>query len=218
MNQKEQAFTKLLLEENTRQNLTRITDPSEIAAKHFADSLTLLKHLPQKGKIIDVGTGAGFPAVPLAIANENLEITALDSLNKRIDFLKSAKQQLKLDNFHPLHARAELLAQTKEYREQFDACVSRAVANLAALCEYCLPFVKIGGLFIAMKGKTADEETAEAAFAIKTLGGTLKQTIPYTLPGIDNHCLVIIEKTKATPANFPRQRVNISKNPLHPTT
>ena len=213
MNNKQQLFTTLLLEENTRQNLTRITDPAEIAAKHFADSLTLLPHLPGEGKIIDVGTGAGFPAVPIAIAT-NLEVTALDSLNKRVEFLQRAKQQLQLDNFHPLHARAEQLAILPEYREQFDACISRAVANLAALCEYCLPFVRVGGLFIAMKGKAADEETAEAAFAIKTLGGTLKQTIPYTLPGIDNHCLVIIEKIKATPEKFPRQRVNISKTPL----
>ena len=213
MHTKQQAFTKLLLEENTRQNLTRITDPAEIAVKHFDDCLTLLPYLPKEGNLIDIGTGAGFPAVPLAIATK-LEVTALDSLNKRVEFLQRVKNDLQLENFHPIHARAEQLAQTKEYREKFDVCVSRAVANLAALCEYCLPFVRKGGTFIAMKGQNPDEEVAEASFAISELGGKLKEIVPYALPGADHHCLVIIEKIKATPTKYPRQRVNISKKPL----
>ena len=213
MNTKQQLFTTLLLEENTRQNLTRITDPAEIAVKHFDDCLTLLPYLPKEGKVIDIGTGAGFPAVPIAIATE-LEVTALDSLGKRVEFLQTAKSELSLENFHPIHARAEQLAQEKEYREKFDICVSRAVANLAALCEYCLPFVRKGGTFIAMKGQNPAEEIGEASFAISELGGKLKEIVPYALPGADHHCLVIIEKIKPTPAKYPRQRVNISKKPL----
>ena len=167
----------------------------------------------QEPRVIDIGTGAGFPGVVWKIFRPDLNITLLDSLHKRIYYLELLKEELNLD-YTTIHARSEELALNTDYRERFDIAVSRAVANLPALCEYCLPFVKFGGIMLAMKGKNAEDEVKSAGNALKLLGGEIKEIINYKLPSGDKRSLVIIEKIMKTPLNYPRQRVNIVKNPL----
>ena len=215
-------YANLLKEWNEKMNLTNITDDKGIAIRHFIDSLTLVPHLEQeavrKGKkklsLIDVGTGAGFPGIPLKVVMHDLEVTLLDSLRKRVGFLDAVCEALGLSGISTLHSRAEDAGRSKQYREKYDVATARAVAPLPILCEYCLPFVKIGGIFLAMKGNV--EEEAEASKkAIVTLGGTLETLHHFTLPGTDmNRSIIVIRKVRATPAKYPRQAGKPEKEPI----
>jgi len=215
-------YARLLKEWNEKMNLTNITDDKGIAIRHFIDSLTLVSHLEEesakKGKknlsLIDVGTGAGFPGIPLKVAMPALEVTLLDSLRKRVSFLDAVCAALDLKGITTLHSRAEDAGLSRQYREKFDVATARAVASLPVLCEYCLPFVKVGGIFLAMKGNV--EEEAEAAKkAIVTLGGTIETLHHFTLPGTDmNRSIIVIRKLRATPARYPRQAGKPEKEPL----
>lgn len=208
-------YMNLLLEWNEKINLTAITDKKEIILKHFVDSLTIYKLLGEKKKIVDIGTGAGFPGIPLAIMNSQNQITLVDSLNKRINFLNEVKEKINLKNIIAIHSRAEELGQNKLYRENFDIAVSRAVANLSVLVEYLLPTVKIGGSVICMKGNQVEEEIEQAKFAINELGGIIKDKIEFCLPKTDmKRNIIIIEKVKNTPKRYPRKAGIPAKNPL----
>ncbi len=210
-------YKKLLKEWNEKINITSITDDIEIDIKHFIDSLTpLLTGLfNEKKKIIDIGTGGGFPGVPLKIVRNELDITLLDSLNKRIIFLNEVINSLGLKEIEAVHKRAEELSRKEEYREQYDICISRAVASLNTLSEYCIPFVKKGGYFISMKGPDVEEELKESENAIKILGGKVIDKKIITLPMSEiNHSLIIIEKVKETPTKYPRGGGKPKKNPL----
>lgn len=208
-------YMQLLLEWNNKINLTAITIPEEIILKHFIDSLTIYKKLIRGAKIIDVGTGAGFPGIPLAIIDENLKITLNDSLNKRLIFLTEVKKQLKLDNIEIIHARAEEIGQNKKYREKFDYATSRAVANLSTLSEYLLPLVKINGKCICMKASNIEEELNQAQNAIKVLGGEVTEIEKFKLPQSDiDRTIVTITKEKTTPSKYPRKAGMPSKNPI----
>lgn len=209
-------YKDLLKEWNEKINLTAITEDREIILKHFADCLTILTKRDLKGKtVIDVGTGAGFPGLPLKIAQKGIKLTLLDSLNKRINFLKEVCDKLALEEVDCVHSRAEDGGINPLYREKFDVCVSRAVANLAVLCEYCLPFVKVGGEFIALKGPDAENELMNAKKAISLLGGEVVGIEEVEVPETDlRHNMVIIKKVSATPKRYPRKAGKISKNPL----
>lgn len=214
------AYAALLCEWNEKMNLTGITDPYGIVVKHFLDSLTLVPHLPVGATLIDVGTGAGFPAIPAAIARPDVKVTLLDSLQKRLTFLTAVCDEVGL-SCDSVHARAEDGGHRATLREQFDVATARAVAALPTLCEYCLPFVKTGGIFVAMKGPDSDGE-ADAAFrAAKTLGGVLRTTHRLTVPARPKdgeetleRRLIVFEKTAATPKRYPRPAAKIAKNPL----
>ena len=210
-----EIYYNLLIEWNEKINLTRITEKNEVALKHFADSLTLLKYceIPEGARLIDVGTGAGFPGIPLKIVRPDIELTLLDSLNKRLNFLSEVCAQTKL-NAELVHARAEDGGRDKKFREKYDAAVSRAVARLNVLSEYCLPYVKVGGVFAAMKGPDLREEFAEAEEAVETLGGELLSLDEFELSGAGSRTIVVIEKTKSTPKQFPRQSGKIKSKPL----
>lgn len=210
-------FKDLLLEWNEKINLTAITEEHDIVTKHFLDSVTCLTSEVDfdNKSVLDVGTGGGFPGVPLKIMNRSIEMTLLDSLNKRINYLKIVGENLKFDRIHYLHSRAEDAAANKQYRENFDIVVSRAVANMSTLTEYCLPFVKLGGYFIAQKTMGAENEIKEAEKAIKILGGEIVRIVPVTVPNTElSHNLVIIKKIMKTPATYPRKAGIPSKNPL----
>lgn len=208
-------YMQMLLEWNNKINLTAITIPEEIILKHFIDSLTIYKKLIRGAKIIDVGTGAGFPGIPLAIIDENLKITLNDSLNKRLIFLTEVKKQLKLDNIEIIHARAEEIGQNKKYREKFDYATSRAVANLSTLSEYLLPLVKINGKCICMKASNIEEELNQAQNAIKLLGGEVTEIEKFKLPQSDiDRTIITISKTKNTPNKYPRKAGTPSKDPI----
>ena len=208
-------YMQLLLEWNNKINLTAITIPEEIILKHFIDSLTIYKKLIRGAKIIDVGTGAGFPGIPLAIIDENLKITLNDSLNKRLIFLTEVKKQLKLDNIEIIHARAEEIGQNKKYREKFDYATSRAVANLSTLSEYLLPLVKVNGKCICMKASNIEEELNQAQNAIKLLGGEVTEIEKFKLPQSDiDRTIITISKTKNTPNKYPRKAGTPSKDPI----
>ena len=218
----EQQFMKyyqLLLEWNQRVNLTSITDYENVINKHFLDSLCLVK-IPDvvggaKKKVIDVGTGAGFPGIPLKIIFPEIQLTLLDSLNKRINFLNILVEELELDNVTAIHGRAEELGKNKEYREVFDLCVSRAVAHLSVLSEYCIPLVKVNGDFIPYKSGNVQEELEEAQGAVKLLGGCVRDKIDFTVPNSDmSRSLIRIEKKYATPGKYPRKSGTPGKSPL----
>lgn len=210
-------FFELLVEWNKKMNLTGITEYAEVLSKHFFDSLTCIKGLDDwsNKKIIDVGTGAGFPGVPMKIANPTIEITLLDSLSKRINFLEVVSETLGLENVELIHGRAEDYGQNSDYRESYDGAISRAVADLAVLSEYVLPFIKIGGVFVAQKSISAMDEIELAKKAIGILGGEIRDIIEVKVPGIDIvHALVIIEKVQLTPAKYPRKAGKPTKKPL----
>lgn len=207
-------FSDALVERNKVMNLTAITEPSEIATLHFLDCAALLTLADLKGKsVVDVGTGAGFPGMPLKILEPSIHMTLLDSLNKRIDFLKEVCADLRLTNVECVHSRAEEFA--AQHREQFDFATSRAVANLQVLSELCLPLVKVGGCFLAMKAVDSDDELEQAKKAIAVLGGKLEKVFDYPIPNTDiRHRLVMIRKVKPTPAKYPRIFAKIKKTPL----
>lgn len=209
------TYYDLLIEKNKVMNLTAITEFDEALKKHFIDSLSLVKvfNPDKKLSLIDVGTGAGFPGIPLKIAFPNLQVTLLDSLQKRVGFLQEVITVLSLDETEAFHGRAEDYAKPGLMRESFDLCVSRAVANLSTLSEYCLPYVKTGGYFVAYKADA--EETEQAKHAIELLGGNLKEQKTFTLPHSDiNRNLIVIEKCRPTPRQYPRKAGTASKKPI----
>ena len=207
-------YAELLVEKNKVMNLTAITEPSDIATLHFLDSAALLTLADFRDKTVaDVGTGAGFPGLPLKIVEPSIRLTLLDSLNKRIDFLGEVCADLGLSDVACVHGRAEEFA--AEHREGFDIVTSRAVANLRMLCELCLPLVKVGGHFLAMKSVDSDEELAQARGAIAALGAVTERQADYTIPGTDvRHRLIILKKVKKTEKKYPRTFAKIKKNPL----
>lgn len=211
-------YYELLVEKNKVMNLTAITEFDEVVEKHFLDSVSLTKQLDlhQPLKVLDLGTGAGFPGIPLKIVFPELEITLMDSLNKRVLFLQDVISSLQLENIEAVHGRAEEAARNKKYRESFDLCVSRAVANISTLSEYCLPFVKIGGSFISYKSSTIEDELEDGKKGIDILGGKVKDVYKFTLPDSElQRSFVIIEKEKKTPKAYPRKAGTPSKEPLH---
>lgn len=210
-----EAYRAGVLEWNEKVNLTAITDPEEFEMKHFADSVMsagndIMKHAQ---KIIDVGTGGGFPGIPLAILFPEKQFTLMDSLGKRIKIIDQLAKEIGINNVELVHARAEDLAKKKEYREQYDVCVSRAVANLATLSEYCIPFVKIGGYFAPYKTAAAEEEIAEGKKALFILGGHLESVSEFSDAELD-HTILWIKKVKMTPVKYPRKAGTPSKEPL----
>jgi len=217
-----QVYAAMLRKWNEKMNLTNILDDQGIAIRHFIDSLTLVSFIEeeerQKGErnlsLIDVGTGAGFPGIPLKVAMAELSVTLLDSLKKRISFLDAVCEKLQLEDIHTVHGRAEECAKSKQYREKFDISTARAVAALPTLCEYCLPYVKVGGIFLAMKGHV-EEETEAAQKAIVTLGGTLEKVHTFTLPGTEmQRSIVVIRKVRPTPPKYPRGQGKPEKEPI----
>lgn len=210
-----ERYAELLIEWNGKMNLTAITDPDEIIIKHFYDCLLFLKHneIPKNASVIDVGTGAGFPGLVLKIARPDIKITLLDSLNKRLTFLNEVANDLRLE-VETLHSRAEDAGKTPDYREKYDIATARAVARLNVLSEYCLPFVKVSGSFVAMKGPTAPEELDGAISALKKLGGEKAVQINETLPDESSRVFVKVKKISHTPPQFPRISAKISKKPL----
>ncbi len=210
-------YYEMLVEWNGFMNLTAITEYDEVMKKHFIDSISLIKayDVTKSVTVIDVGTGAGFPGLALKIAYPNLQVTLLDSLNKRIQFLDEVIDKLQLQGVETIHGRAEDFAKAGELRETFDLCVSRAVANLSTLSEYCLPFVKVGGSFISYKSEKITEEMSAAENAIKLLGGKVKDQVEFNLPDSDIYRnLFVIKKVKETPKKFPRKAGLPSKEPL----
>lgn len=211
------VYYEMLVEWNGFMNLTAITDFEDVMKKHFTDSMSLIRayDLKQKTKLIDVGTGAGFPGLVLKIVFPDLEITLLDSLNKRIQFLNAVIEKLKLSGVETIHGRAEDSAKRGDLREVFDLVVSRAVSNLSTLSEYCIPFVKVGGYFISYKSEKISEEAKEAKNAIHLLGGKMLRQIDFYLPDSDIYRnFVVIEKISSTPNKYPRKAGMPSKEPL----
>ena len=209
-----ETFSRMLLEKNQVMNLTAITDPRDVAVLHLLDSLALTRLAGLEDRtVVDVGTGAGFPGVPLAIARPSARVTLLDSLGKRVDFLRESCRTLGLDNVECVHGRAEEFA--GERRETFDLAVSRAVAALPVLCELCLPLVKVGGAFWAMKSVDTEEEISASKTAVKVLGGRIQAVSDYTIPTTEVvHRVVCIQKTAPTPKKYPRRFALIKKQPL----
>lgn len=211
------TYKNLLQEWNEKINLTAITEDEEVIKKHFIDCIKAFSEnqFKEAKTLIDVGTGAGFPGLPIAIMKEDLNITLLDSLNKRVNFLNIVKNSLNLTNVTTIHSRAEDGARNKELREKFDIATSRAVANMAVLSEFCLPYVKVGGYFIALKGPAITDELNDAKNAIGTLGGKLIEVIEVSVEGTDlKHNLVVIKKVKETPKTYPRKAGSITKKPI----
>ena len=209
-------YGRLLLEKNQVMNLTAIREPEGVARLHMLDCAALVNCAQFEGKtLIDVGTGAGFPGLPLKILVPSLEVTLLDSLNKRVDWLNEVSAQLGLSGVRAIHARAEEQAQVKGFRDGFDFATARAVADLRLLAELCLPFVKVGGWFLSMKSVESDQELEQAAHAIKLLGGRVRETVDYAIPGSDvTHREVVIEKVAPTLKGYPRRWAKIQKEPL----
>ncbi len=212
---KYELYKKELLEWNEKINLTAITDENEIWLKHFIDSCTINEYVDSNSSLIDVGTGAGFPSLPLKIIRDDISLTLLDSLNKRLIFLQDVVNKLELNNIEFIHGRAEDIANDNKYREKFDVATARAVANLSTLSEYCLPFVKINGIFICMKAGNVDKEIEEAQIAIKTLGGKIEKIDKFNLPGSNiERTIIIFRKIKNTPLSYPRKAGIPSKQPI----
>lgn len=212
-----QDFYEILVEWNEFMNLTGITEYEEVNEKHFVDSLSLVKAVnPQEVKtVIDVGTGAGFPGIPLKIVFPHMEVVLLDSLNKRVKFLNAVIEKLGLTGIKAIHGRAEDYAKQSEYREQFDLCVSRAVANLSTLSEYCVPYVRVGGVFLPYKSGEIDEEVEQSKKAVHILGGKIQEIIKFQLPGSEiGRSFVKIEKIQNTSKKYPRKAGLPAKEPL----
>lgn len=208
-------YMNMLIEWNNKINLTAITEPDEIILKHFVDSMTILKEIKDNSIIVDVGTGAGFPGIPLKIANESLEVVLLDSLNKRINFLNEVINKLELKNINSIHFRVEEAGQNVDYREKFNVATSRAVASLNILVEYMLPLVKVGGKCICMKGSDIDEELENSKKAIEILGGKIEKIERFNLANTDiKRNVIIIKKIKETPKRYPRKAGTPSKEPI----
>ena len=210
-----EKYASLLVEWNKKINLTAITEESEIAVKHFIDSISLLKAVDIRtdASLIDIGTGAGFPGIPLKIMRPDIKLTLLDSLNKRLIFLDDVCSSLGIEA-ELIHGRAEEMSQNKKYREKFDYAVSRAVANLPALCEYCIPYVRVGGSFAAMKGPDGQAELESASKAISTLGCTVSKTETFTLPDNISRTIIELRKVSPTPPAYPRRSTKINKSPI----
>jgi len=207
-------YKRILLEWNQKMNLTAIEDEREFIIKHFIDSLTILPYLSSVENIIDVGTGAGFPGLPLKIVMPSLQVTLMDSLDKRVGFLNTVISELELTGITAIHSRAEDAGVLPEHREKYDAATARAVASLPVLLEYCLPFVRTGGIFIAMKGNASDEISASSK-ALDLLGGRIEKIENLTLPGSDiSRTIIIIKKFRQTPTKYPRKAGKPTKNPL----
>ena len=217
-----EKYYELLIEKNKVMNLTAITDKEDVIVKHFIDSIALIPYLTDKGininnklKIIDIGTGAGFPGLPLKIMMPDVKFTLLDSLNKRVSFLNEVIDELKLKDIEALHGRAEDYASDSKYREKYDICVSRAVANLSTLSEYCIPFVKEDGFFISYKAGESEEEINNSKNAIKILGGKINKVEEFVLPGTDvSRVFVFIRKLELTDKKYPRKAGVPAKKPL----
>ena len=214
-----EKYTALLLSWNEKINLTAITDVNDIYKKHYLDSISFVKCIDNLSckdySLLDLGTGAGFPGIPLKIMYPNLKITLVDSLRKRVDYLNLVIVELGLKDITAIHSRAEVLAHDNKYREQYDIVVSRAVANLSVLSEYCIPFVKVGGVFISYKSGESMEEITNASNAIGMLGGKRAKAVEFVLPDSDySRCNVVIEKKKNTEDRFPRKEGVPSKRPL----
>ncbi len=208
-------YMEMLLEWNQKINLTAITDCEEIILKHFVDSLTIEKYIEKGSYLVDVGTGAGFPGIPLKIVREDIRIVLLDSLNKRIQFLNEVINKLDLKNIEAVHSRVEEFGRNKKYREKFDVATSRAVANLSTLSEYMIPLVKVNGKCICMKGKDIEQELQDAKNAINVLGGKVVDKVEFKL--LDNDIsrnIILISKCKNTPAKYPRKPGTPSKEPI----
>ena len=210
-----EQYYEMLIEKNKVMNPTAITEFDKVLEKHFLDSVSLIraKDLHQPITVLDLGTGAGFPGIPLKIVFPELKVTLADSLNKRVLFLQEVIDHLQLENIEAIHGRAEDLARDMNYREQYDLVVSRAVANLSTLSEYCLPFVQIGGEFISYKSGDCEEEVVAAKSAVFLLGGKIKETVKFEL-GESGRSFIKIEKVKGTPKTYPRKAGTPSKKPL----
>ncbi|NMP38527.1 MAG: 16S rRNA (guanine(527)-N(7))-methyltransferase RsmG [Clostridiales bacterium] len=210
-----EIYASLLSQWNKKFNLTAITEPSAVAVKHFADSLMLLKYIdvPQGAKLIDVGTGAGFPGVALLIARNDIKLTAIDGTGKKLDFVRMLLNELGLDA-EVVHVRAEEAGQSADFREKFDVATARAVASLNELCEYCMPFVRIGGTFAPMKGAAGEDELKLARGALKLLGGEIAACECFNLPECGERCVINIKKISQTPPRYPRPSAQIAKRPL----
>lgn len=212
-----ERLKELLIEWNEKINLTTIIESEEVDIKHFVDSATCIAtgYIKNGDEVIDVGTGAGFPGVPVKILNDSLKVTLLDSLNKRIKYLEDVVDKLELDDVNLVHSRAEDGGINKLYREKYDIALSRAVAAMNVLCEYCLPFVKVGGYFICQKGPSYKEELDNAAKAIEVLGGKIKEVKNYKLANSEiTHYVIIIEKVKETPSRYPRKAGKPAAEPI----
>lgn len=208
-------YMEILLEWNQKINLTAITDYEEIILKHFIDSLTIAKYIDKNSYLVDVGTGAGFPGIPLKIVREDIEVVLLDSLNKRIMFLNEVINELDLKNIEAVHSRVEEFGRNKKYREKFDVATSRAVANLSTLSEYMIPLVKVGGKCVCMKGKEVEQELQDAQNAINMLGGKVVEKVEFQLLDNDiNRSIIFISKVKSTPSKYPRKPGTPSKEPI----
>lgn len=208
-------YMNLLIDWNKKINLTAITEPNDIILKHFIDSITIEKYLNNNSKMIDIGTGAGFPGIPVSIMREDINVLLMDSLNKRIKFLDEVINATELKNVDTIHGRAEELARNKDYRGKFDVATSRAVAALNVLLEYMIPFVKVGGYCICMKGSNVEEEINNSKNALKELKCSIEDVIQFELPGTDyGRNIIIIRKNEETPKRYPRKAGTPSKEPL----